>query len=466
METKRCGDLLDVFRVQAAAWRDARGVVLPLTLMILLILAGLVAALLSVGAMEPQIASNHLRGAQALDLAEAGGERAFAQFVADPSPVGQAAVGGPTVTLFNAQALQNLGTYTVTYRPLAASTVLVESTGTTNAGNVTQRVRMVVMAPPGPPPFAILGDNVQVAGNAQIGGAQGNIQGNTNTSVNGTGDKVSGTATTAGATCMGCDPNDPKNSVDPKTGLPKYVGDLADSGPGKPSQTLPTDTPMDYIKYADYILGDGITKYPDPVNGTIVPNNMILVVNPTVPGLVAGQLVPQNTGQFKGWTGKSGSSAGDWHFKGTTSPPGTYYASLEISIDTMSGTSAATPWKATLITGDSVHAGELELQANTTPYIVPYYQDLLGVGGAVKLLGNGVFTGTVISTSSTKSRPNIDCKSANCGLLMQDSVTLNGHIISDGLVQVQGTSKINYTPAGGAGAFGSPQILSWTRLAQ
>src|SRR5712692_9683330 len=105
---------LNVFRIHSiAAWQDTRGVVLPLALFTLMLLGALVAALLSVGAMESQISANLLRGTQAFDLAEAGAERAIAQFVAIPSTVGNVAAPGSTVTptpLFTAQALSGLPT--------------------------------------------------------------------------------------------------------------------------------------------------------------------------------------------------------------------------------------------------------------------------------------------------------------------------------------------------------------------
>ena len=49
---------------------------------------------------------------------------------------------------------------------------------------------------------------------------------------------------------------------------------------------------------------------------------------------------------------------------------------------------------------------------------------------------------------------------------MDGGLTLNGNLISDGLVLISGTSTINYSPTGGGGAFSPPQIISWTRLAQ
>ncbi|PYM04401.1 MAG: hypothetical protein DMD82_14540, partial [Candidatus Rokuibacteriota bacterium] len=313
----------NVFRIHAiATCNDTRGVVLPLALFTLMLLGALVATLLSVGAMESQISANLLRGTQAFDLAEAGAERAIAQFVANPSTVGNAVLGGPTATLFTAQALsglptalQNPGTYTVTWQPVGPATVLIKSTGQSAAGkgNDKQTVQVVVTVPPGLPPYAILADNVQMSGSATVSGALGSVQGNTNGSITGTA-HVSQTATSASATCTGC------------TDAAR-VGTLAGSGPNKPVQTLPTLSALDYKQYADYILQD---------DGTITDGKTgaLLATCGLKPGCT--------TGPFAGWyQNKPTTEPGNWHYNatvaglaaGTTPPDGTYYSSWELSID-------------------------------------------------------------------------------------------------------------------------------------
>ena len=137
-----------------SSFQEERGVILPLTLIILLVLAGLVSVLLATGVMEPQIAANVLRGGQALSLAEAGAERTLAQLIANSTPVDCAMAtpedGCPiptpsgATTLFASVALDSIGTYTVTYRPISFATLLIESTGRTNIGSVQRTVRLVV----------------------------------------------------------------------------------------------------------------------------------------------------------------------------------------------------------------------------------------------------------------------------------------------------------------------------------
>ena len=405
---------LTVFRIRAvSAGRDTRGIVLPLTFFILVLLAGLVAALLSVGSMESQISAGLLRGTQAFDLAEAGAESAIAQFVADPSLVGNA-VGTKTLN----GTLGSVGTYTATYQPMGPSTVLVQSTGTSSIGNVTQRIQVVVTTPPGAPPFAVFGDDVEITGTNTICGSAGAIFGNTKVVIGDVGNGnaagncgpgghnggsgagnnklpwIDQTATSAtGQTCTGCTD-------------PKHIG-VPTGGANGTAQSLPPHSSITdsiYTANADFIMDSSghITIQKNPPAGYNVGDI-----------ITCGEKPGCTTGPFAGWYHKM-SQPGDWHFKGTKPADGTYFAPLELSIDSMSGTSAADPWKATLLVGDSTpasgypagHPGEWEITSNNT-FIVPAgnpaFPDLLGVGGAVRLQGTGsTLSGTLIST--TKSR--------------------------------------------------------------
>src|SRR5207302_3937742 len=71
---------------------DERGIILPMTLIILTVLVTLVTAMLALGTTEPQIAANLVRGAQALGLAEAGADRALAAFANPSGTLGQCLV--------------------------------------------------------------------------------------------------------------------------------------------------------------------------------------------------------------------------------------------------------------------------------------------------------------------------------------------------------------------------------------
>jgi Tfp pilus assembly protein PilX len=125
-------------------------------MIVLVVLGTLVSAMLALGTTEPQIAANLVRGAQALALAEAGAERAIADFNATPSlmqcvvaamnpdyptpPTGCST--GPLTLYGNGTAgAQGTGAYTVTYRPTSYATVMVESTGSTPPSTRSWRAR-------------------------------------------------------------------------------------------------------------------------------------------------------------------------------------------------------------------------------------------------------------------------------------------------------------------------------------
>lgn len=489
--------MLTVFRIRAfSAWHDTRGIVLPLTFFILVLLAGLVAALLSMGAMETQISANLLRSTQGFNLAEAGAERALAQFVADSSFVGNATCspcpGTVKTTLWTNQTLGSVGTYTVKYWPIGPSTVLVQATGQSSIGTVTQNIQMVVTAPPAGLPYAIVGGDVNLFGTVEIlndvNGNGGSVYGLTDADASGlTG---SGTGCVAGngcvaktvtstGTCEGC-------------ASASHIGNVAGSGGLKPAQPLPTTGPLDYKQYADFIMG-GSTTAGSVCSGVAVPDHQILVV-------ATCTLVAENAGQFSGWT-MSNSKPGDWHYSGGTAPAnGTYYSIQELSIDKPVGVSAANPWKATLLTGDGLNSGELEINggANQHIYIAPACQSSLGCNSPISdiLLAAGVIaigskadasktpatdsdiiatlTGTIVATNNTAGRTGpFGCTPAPCdnghssrAVSIAAHTTINGQILSDGVVGLAGNAQITYKAAGGAGGAGAPQIISWTRVAQ
>jgi Tfp pilus assembly protein PilX len=447
---------MNTVRIRAfAAWHDTRGIILPLTLFIVVLLAGLVVALLSVGGMESQISANLLRGTQAFDLADAGAERAIAQFVVTPALVGNATCsptcGAPT-TLFSAQALASLGTYTVTYQPVGPNTVLVQSTGQSAIGGVTQKIQVVVTVP-FQNAFAVEGDDLELTGsNVKINGTAGSIYGLSKVNITGSGDFVQRTATSSGSTSASC--YNCKST--------SYVGNVTGSGWNAPPRVLPTDDAMTYKPMADYLLQD---------DGTILVQTSALAGQGVAAGTVincgAGSSCP--AGPFAGWDMVN---TGLWLYRQNSNPPdGMYYASQEISID--GNGSGGPPWKATLLSGagsnNPNNTGEWEINGSNWN-IVPYYQNLFGLGGAFVISGNNVtLSGTMIATTKSRgfSQPMDNGGPVPSVQLLGNNVTINGQLLSDGQVVMSGSNfTLNYNPAGGGSLFGTPQIMSWTRLAQ
>ncbi len=409
------------------AVRDQRGFVLPLTLIIVMLLTTLVASLLAQAVTEPLIAANATREAQALGLAEAGAENAIAQFVFNPAPVDCAmataadgcATPTPTAatTLFAAQPFAGMGTYTVTYQPIAFLTLLITSQGQTTLGGGQRTVRVIVTRQL-TSKFAILADIVQIGSAAKINGALGAIQGNTAMQLSGT-TWVAQTATTAATSCSGCT-------------SPTNVGNPGGSGPNKPAQTLPVFNPGDYQGKADFVLrGDG---------------NVLIVAT--------GVLVPQNTGTFVGWTM---GGAGQWTFSGITTPPnGTYYASNSITISSSPG-SATVPWQATFISGTTQQTGTVDIEGS--PTIVPALGGLLILSGQVSLeavsRGTATVSGTIVATAP--------CVGCTVGEVQFDgSINFTGNLISDGEVQIGDNASLTYNSLARIRILRGPlQVLSW-----
>jgi hypothetical protein len=393
------------------------GVVLPLTLMILLVLSALVAALLAMGAWEPQISTNLLRGTQALYVAEAGAERAIAQFVATPSLVNNAPTTCPAPNFSPLSVGTNtgtVGTATVTYAcDVGFATVRIDSTGTTSVGSAARTVRVIVSTAM-VSKYAILANEVELSGNSRVQGTLGKVHGNTETELGGSA-YVTQTATASGSECDGCTDSE-------------HVGVTTGSGANKPTQTTPTINPMDYQSKADFILqNDG---------------NVLVVAT--------GALVPENTGNFAGW---EMSGSGEWKFSGGTTPQnGTYYASKEIKISASPGT-AETPWKATLLAGTSTTTGEVEIEGH--PNIVPYLQDILAVAGKeVELKGTGgsaSLTGVVMSSGEVE---------------LSGGVSLTGNIISNDEVEMSGNATVTYKVGTRSPLTGPLQVLSWSTTSQ
>src|SRR5512145_1457329 len=102
--------------------RDQGGMALPLTLIVIMILAGVGAGLLSIGGMEPQIAQNSLDSTRARFVAEAGIEWAF-NTLADSADWSALLAGADVATGLGLAANASMpsldasrGTYTVRLR--------------------------------------------------------------------------------------------------------------------------------------------------------------------------------------------------------------------------------------------------------------------------------------------------------------------------------------------------------------
>lgn len=409
--------------------QSQRGAILPLTLILLVVLVALVSAVLAIGVAEPRIAANFLRGNQAFGLAEAGAERAFGQFVADPTPVNSACspTCGKPVTLWSDAKLQNIGTYTVTYQPIAFAAVLTTSTGQTTGTDKGQRTVLVVVTTEFTSEFAILSRKAEIGGNGKVKGTIGAVHGNDSVELDGSA-SIEKTATSHGKECDGCTDAD-------------HVGVPEASGPNKPEQTIPTTSPLAFLPKADFVFGDGKTV----VNGVTVPEKQVLIV-------ATGQLVKEGDAPFQGWKMHG---AGEWQFSGGVTPPnGTFYASKEIKVTASPGTAEA-PWQATLVAGNAKEEGKVEIEGN--PTIKSYLDDVLVVAGESEMKGSASLTGAVLATSLGDHLGEVK---------MEGNVNLIGNIVATGEVELKGKATVIYNSKTRTRLLGPPRIVSWTTVSQ
>lgn len=333
-----------ILRTMVRRGRDEGGVILPMALFMLLILAALSAALLAIGRSEVQISANQLRGTQSLFVADGGLERAIRDFVATPDLVTNAKTD--TVTLFaKGTTLGSIGTYAVTYRSIGPSTVLVSSTGESSIGGGQRTVDSVVttafMAK-----YALLGESgVKVKKSSKIEGELGGVHDNTKTEVKCDGTPcIEKTATSSTSKCTDC--------------TSSHVGVPGSSGGNRKKVKVPNVKATDFT--ADYVMGDGTIT---DKTGTVVYNS-------------------KDDKKSDGWNGWTQGGNGEWVMSGDSPLNGTYYATKRIRITGNPGAPGA-PWKATLLAGSTKNKGTVDIRG--AAIMEPAISGLLIVAGKVKV---------------------------------------------------------------------------------
>lgn len=307
---------------------DDRGLILPLTLLVMVILSALAFAILSIGGSEAQIASNHLRAIQAQFLAEAGLEHAFNELRTTPIDVTNAPAALQNVPNIPANSpLGGVGNYTVQYQKTGDYTVRVVSTGTSAIGGSMQ-IRRAIMSTFFRSNDAILTNgNLTVGGSTDVlatGGTCGNVHANGSLTLNGSNVQINGDATASGAYTT---------SGSPQVG--------SGSGGSKPTETVPHIDPADFLTAAKAKLPAG--------------NLYQMTVNDAGKGEVrdgSGTLLQTlNSGDTStcGWKYDAGSPA-TWEVGSGSGTPcnGTFYFDGNATVSSSPG-SNSDPWKTTLI---------------------------------------------------------------------------------------------------------------------
>jgi Tfp pilus assembly protein PilX len=401
--------------------RDERGMVLPLTLMALLVIASLTAVLLSIGTSEVAVSANHLRSTQALFLAESGLEDAFNTLRDTPAmtataPTALTAMPGlsgasPTLAAF--------GTYSVQYQKAGGNTVRLISTGTV-ANNGGTRTLTAVLTNNFTSSAAILTQSsFSISGSPNVAGTCGTIHSNGSLTVTGH-PSISQDLTSSGSYSA--------------SGTPA-VGGMA--GGGQPTRSVPSIVPAEFLAAAQAQLAAS-TIFQFKANGQVLDGHGNLLLT-----LASGDT-------YRGWRFTPGTPS-EWVVAGNTADDGTYYMEGSARVSGSPG-NPTTPWRATVIaTGDIEISGSPEIQTHLPDTLFVAGYDVR-VSGSPTLGFNGLIA-------------------AHEQIAITGNATISGFIIAEGASSVSGTITANETNGNAEITFncgsvssalrGSLRVLSW-----
>ncbi|MBI2218345.1 MAG: hypothetical protein HYU51_13720 [Candidatus Rokubacteria bacterium] len=402
-----------------ARTRREDGIALPMALIVLVVLSTLAAAVLAVGSSETNISTNHRRAAEALYLAEAGLEAAFAAINADtslltsaPSMLATLAVTAP------AAMLATQGTYAVQYRTVGARTVEVVSTGTTSAtalGRGTRTLR-ALMTNSYSAPDAVRSDRtLQVSGNASIGGACGSIHSNQGVQFQGSAATIAVNATATGTVST------------TGTSSPTVGGASISDVPRRP---VPTISASEALTAAETQAKDAYTA------GTTVPtiyrlNGDGTIEQSAVSGsppvvtytTIAGPLGNNGTWDNLKYRQPSGPNPATWEAGLTTGGAaptisGIFYVTGNLEVK------ASGPWTATII-------ATADISVIGSPTITNVLTDTVLVSGDdIDVSGSPTFVEGVVA--------------AHGEIEISGSPNLTGFLVSEDTIDISGTPIISF----------------------
>lgn len=408
-------------RVLTSLGRDERGVVLVLALIALVVLGAVTAALLTIGGSEVLIAVNHLRGTQAVFLAEAGVEDAFNWFRTDSTRLLTApstlttisGLSGPGTTL------SAYGSYTVQYRSAGLNTVLVVATGTSQTGNAEKVLRAIISN------GFITNDAIRtqgplkISGNPTVTGTCGNVHTNDDLDISGN-PTISGNATASDQYSA--------------SGNPVITGTAQG---GQPSKTIPDVTPSEFLDAAKRNLPAN-EIYQMKSDGRVLDGNGNLLTTLS------------NNDTYRGWKYKS--SGPKWEFNDNTAYDGTYYLEGDVKISGSPGF-VLIPWKTSVIA-----TGDIEVSGN--PEINTHLKDTLFVAGLdIKLSGNPTqgFKGLIAAHEQIEIKGNASIN----GYILAEDASSTSNTVKDN--KVSGNPIITFNCGLNPPLLGPLQIIVWGR---
>jgi Tfp pilus assembly protein PilX len=407
----------------AAASRDERGLILPLALIALVVLAALSGAVLAVGTNEVSVAGNFVRNMQAQYLAEAGLEDAFHAFMTDPTKTGVTQAALATVPGLNGASttLLKYGNYTVQYQTVGGNTVRIVSTGTTTTG--ATRTLTAYYSNNLTLDFGLLvNGNMTISGNPEIHGTCGSAMINGNLTVSGNGE---------------FDHDLVSSGSYSESGQPSIGGH---SGGGYATVQVPNINAADFLTLAKNTV-DKSTIYQFKSNGQVLD------------GYDAVRTTLANGATYRGWTFTAGPPT-SWSLSGSTGDDGTYYFEGNATVSGNPG-SAMVPWVTSIISTGSV-------TVSGNPTIRPAVTDTLIIAGGDVAISGSASLGTSLYNGLVAAREQIS---------LTGNSTINGYVIAQGATSnssvvtgdaLNGNPTINY-PCGSLAPplTGSLRFLTW-----
>lgn len=417
-----------------------KGVALPMALIVLVILTSLAAAVLAVGTSETNIATNHMRTAQALALAEAGLESAFTAI--NSSLTGTSLISSATTSFASLSvtaptgALATVGTYSVQYRTIGSNTVEVVSTGTTTLGGARRILRAIMTSNLNSTTAVLAEGDITVSGGTTVNGTCGSVHTNDDLSITGTGNLIAQNATASDQYSVSGSPT---------------IGGVA--GGSRPKKVIPAINPATLLTQATSAVGS------DTSNGTVLyeflSTGQVYRTTRTGPGATSRvlQTTVADNASYLGWEFRDNPTE-KWTLQSAT-PPGTagasppdnpskaiFYVGGKAVIDADVGSSGSR-WNATVIA-----TGDIDVNANSDPYIAAAMSDMIfATGGNLNINGNPNIDQGIIAAAG-----NID---------IGGNVTITGSMIARGETRLHGTVQITYSCGLNSGLTAGLSEIAW-----
>jgi hypothetical protein len=189
------------------------------------------------------------------------------------------------------------------------------------------------------PGVALLtGGDLTISGNPTLSGSTGSAHANGDVSISGN-PSTSGYVAASGTYTVSGSPT---------------IGDLANTGAGKPAVEVPDITPRDYYDLSEYDLcADGNVRAGPAYGGPEAPNPSLIPCAGTI-------LADANSHEYRGWkkSGDDGSAGAKWNYGGNSTYDGVYYVYLGSVYISGNPGSSGNPWEATIITEASATGAE------------------------------------------------------------------------------------------------------------